>query len=301
MWNKKLLIVLGACLMLSSYAETVEKLNQFREFRLAVGEIYKIHVKKDDGVTTVTFPGPISKIAGVNVGTDGSKDFQIAASPGSYYFNITALKDGAKGTLTVVHNRKTYILYLLHDKDQAYSAVNFAMASGGGGGIRNTGSVTPARLLSLIDVAKAFDVMRQTHPTELRDAIRAKNHRFFDFGKFKIELQEVVRFNREDTLVFKLRMHNPTEEEILYDKFSFSVQAGGKTYYMSAADATGIMPPKSSSWAFFSITGSADGRRANLAPDNDFLIGVTAKYMEEELEIKSETITEESSDEMAEE
>ena len=59
----------------------IREMNQFQEYVLAQGEVYKIYVKKDDGVTTVTFPSAISKIAGVNVSTDGSTDFQISAQP----------------------------------------------------------------------------------------------------------------------------------------------------------------------------------------------------------------------------
>ena len=52
-----------------------------------------------------------------------------------------------------------------------------------------------------------------------------------------------------------------------------------------STDASGVMPPKSATWAFFTITGTPDGGRNNLAPDNEFMVGVTAKYMEEEFRI----------------
>ena len=256
-------------------------MNQFKEYTLAQGEIYKVFVKKDDGATTVTFPSAISKIAGVNVSTDGSTDFQISAQPGGYYFNLVALREGATGTLTVVFNRKTYILYLVQNNEKAFAAVNFTGGSGGGGASAGGGgAVTPARLLSLIDMAKAYDVLSKRYPTELRDSTRFAKKATFQFEKFQMDLLEVIRFNHEDTLVFKLLLRNDTDEEILYDKFSFSVQAGNRTYYMSAANATGVMPPKSSTYAFFTITGTPEGRRNNLAADNEFRIGVTAQYMD---------------------
>ena len=194
--------------------EKVKALNQFREFRLAQGQIYEILVKSGDGVTTVTFPSAISKIAGINVAVDGSRDFIIAAKPGSYYFNLAARKKGATGTLTVIHNRQTYILYLRQDDKRAYASVNFAAGSGSPSFNRGK-SVSPARLLSLIDLAKGYDLMKQRYPHELRDTVRAENHRIFKFERFRIELLEVVRFNREDTLVFKLLLHNDTAEEII--------------------------------------------------------------------------------------
>ena len=267
-------------------------MNQFKEYTLAQGEIYKVFVKKDDGATTVTFPSAISKIAGVNVSVDGSTDFQISAQPGGYYFNLVALREGATGTLTVVFNRKTYILYLVQDNEKAFAAVNFTGGSGGGVSVGGGGAVTPARLLSLIDMAKAYDVLSKRYPTELRDSTRFAKKATFQFEKFQMDLLEVIRFNHEDTLVFKLLLRNDTDEEILYDKFSFSVQAGNRTYYMSAADATGVMPPKSSTYAFFTITGTPEGRRNNLAADNEFRIGVTAKYMEQQAAVPESQTTE---------
>ena len=267
-------------------------MNQFKEYTLAQGEIYKVFVKKDDGATTVTFPSAISKIAGVNVSVDGSTDFQISAQPGGYYFNLVALREGATGTLTVVFNRKTYILYLVQDNEKAFAAVNFTGGSGGGASAGGGGAVTPARLLSLIDMAKAYDVLSKRYPTELRDSTRFAKKATFQFEKFQMDLLEVIRFNHEDTLVFKLLLKNDTDEEILYDKFSFSVQAGNRTYYMSAADATGVMPPKSSTYAFFTITGTPEGRRNNLAADNEFRIGVTAQYMEQQAAVPESQTTE---------
>lgn len=284
--------------------ESVQKNNLFQEFRLGQGMIYEVYVKSGDGVTTVTFPSAISKIAGVNVAMDGSSDFVIAAKPGSYYFNIMAQKKGATGTLTVIHNRQTYILYLKQDDSKAYASVNFAASSGGSSSYSGKSvSVTPARLLSLIDMTKGYELFKKRYPSEVRDTVHVKNHRFSNYGKFKIELLEVVRFNREDTLVFKLLMHNESAEEISYDKFSFSAQVGGKTYYMSSADASGVMPQKSATWAFFTITGTPDGGRNNLAPDNEFMVGVTAKYMEEEsriLETQQGKVQEKAVDPVAE-
>ena len=282
--TRLMFIILVMTKLMGIYAgsDSVEHMNRYREFQLVPGEIYRIKVKKDDGVTTVTFPSAISRIAGVNVAANGSGDFLIAAKAGSHYFSLVALKPGVSGTLTVVYNRKTYILYLVHDAKEADAAVNFTGSSSGGRRMSGGNGVTPARLLSLIDLSKAYDLLLQRYPHELRDSTRAKIHRIFDFGKFTIELKEVIRYNAEDTLVFKLLMHNPSEEEILYDKFSFSARVAGKSHPMSAADASGIMPPKSATWAFFAITGTPTGGRNNFAPDNDFIIGVTAKYMEEE-------------------
>jgi len=288
---------LASSLAAAPSEEEIAKKNQYKEFKLAQGSLYKIFVKKDDGVTTFTFPSALGKVAGANISLDGTKDFLLQGKPGSYYFNVVALKEGASGTLTVVYNRNTYIIYLEHKKDEAYAVVNFV--SGGGsagakrvsslGGIAKSGaSVSAARLLSLMDIAKAYDIIGQKYPNDLKDSSRTKFNSIFRYGKFNIILHEVVRFEKEDTLVFKIMLENPTSEEIEYDKFSFTAQVKEKTFFMSSADASGVMPPKSATWAFFTVTGTPNGKRNNLLPDNEFMIGVTTKGQEEEYRMLAE-------------
>ena len=70
-----------------------------------------------------------------------------------------------------------------------------------------------------------------------------------------------------------------TEDEIKYDKHSFSAHAGDGIYYMSVSDASGIMPPKSETFAWFGITSTPRGGRNNLKADNDWLIALTTQEM----------------------
>ena len=264
--------------------EEVRLQNQYIEYRLMQGEIYRIYVKMNDGVTTIQFPSRISEIAGKNISVDGKgTDFQIAAQPGSYYFNVSALKPGVSTTLTVTYNRQLYILYLIQSDKEAYASVVFGKSSG----MRNftdnivtsTPKVTPARLVSLIDMAKKYDVLKETYPDSLAGVERALFRNRYRCGKYDIHLDEAVRFEEEDTVIFKLRLTNLTENEIKYDKHSFSAHAGDGIYYMSVSDASGIMPPKSETYAWFGITSTPRGGRNNLKADNDWLIGLTTQEM----------------------
>ena len=76
-----------------------------------------------------------------------------------------------------------------------------------------------------------------------------------------------------------MRLANLTENEIKYDKHSFSAHAGDGIYYMSVSDASGIMPPKSETYAWFGITSTPRGGRNNLKADNDWLIALTTQEM----------------------
>ena len=264
--------------------EEIRQQNQYVEYRLMQGEIYRIYVKMNDGVTTIQFPSKITEIAGKNISLDGKgTDFQIAAQPGSYYFSVSALKPGVSTTLTVTYNRRLYILYLIQSDKEAYASVVFGKNSGSRNFADNvvsrTPTVTPARLVSLIDMAKKFDVLKDTHPDSLAGVERTLFQNRYRCGKYDIYLDEAIRFDEEDTVIFKLRLVNLTEVEIKYDKHSFSAHAGDGIYYMSVSDASGIMPPKSETFAWFGITSTPRGGRNNLKADNDWLIALTTQEM----------------------
>ena len=264
--------------------EEVRLQNQYIEYRLMQGEIYRICVKMNDGVTTIQFPSRISEIAGKNISLDGKgTDFQIAAQPGSYYFNVSALKPGVSTTLTVTYNRQLYILYLIQSDKEAYASVVFGKNSGRrnftDNVVTSTPKVTPARLVSLIDMAKKYDVLKETYPDSLAGVERALSRNRYRCGKYDIHLDEAIRFEEEDTVIFKLRLVNLTENEIKYDKHSFSAHAGDGVYYMSVSDASGIMPPKSETYAWFGITSTPRGGRNNLKAGNDWLIALTTQEM----------------------
>ena len=264
--------------------EEVRLQNQYIEYQLMQGEIYRICVKMNDGVTTIQFPSRISEIAGKNISIDGKgTDFQIAAQPGSYYFNVSALKPGVSTTLTVTYNRQLYILYLIQSDKEAYASVVFGKNSGRrnftDNVVTSTPKVTPARLVSLIDMAKKYDVLKETYPDSLAGVEQALSRNRYRCGKYDIHLDEVIRFEEEDTVIFKLRLVNLTENEIKYDKHSFSAHAGDGVYYMSVSDASGIMPPKSETYAWFGITSTPRGGRNNLKAGNDWLIALTTQEM----------------------
>ena len=264
--------------------EEIRQQNQYVEYRLMQGEIYRIYVKMNDGVTTIQFPSKITEIAGKNISLDGKgTDFQIAAQPGSYYFSVSALKPGVSTTLTVTYNRRLYILYLIQSDKEAYASVVFGKNSGSrnfaDNVVSHTPAVTPARLVSLIDMAKKFDVLKDTHPDSLAGVERTLFQNRYRCGKYDICLDEAIRFDEEDTVIFKLRLVNLTEDEIKYDKHSFSAHAGDGIYYMSVSDASGIMPPKSETFAWFGITSTPRGGRNNLKADNDWLIALTTQEM----------------------
>ncbi len=96
-----------------------------------------------------------------------------------------------------------------------------------------------------------------------------------DFNDYEIRIEEVFRFNPEDTLVFHVTLKNKSGQEIRYLPESFCVRVGNRLYYQSISDAPGVLPPQSASTVYFAITGTPDGGRNELSLKNEFTVLVT--------------------------
>ena len=76
--------------------------------------ICDILVASKSGTTTIVFPAEISRLFAKSVAVQEQENagFLISFTPGNFYFSICALKLDAEDHLTVIFNRKAYVLRL---------------------------------------------------------------------------------------------------------------------------------------------------------------------------------------------
>ena len=93
--------------------------------------IYNIPVAFQSGNTTVLFPSAISGLyaKSVAVQEQANADFVLSFTPGNFYFTVRALKKDAEDHLTVIFNRKAYILRLSGSEKPFYSVTFFQGAN----------------------------------------------------------------------------------------------------------------------------------------------------------------------------
>lgn len=255
-----------------------------QQFLLDDHAVYDIKIAKDE-VTTLAFPGPITALEGANVSNDPKQSpapVLLSYQEGRYYFSVRAVTEKASASLNVIYKKQTYVLSLRTDKEPLRSVTFFqTQDEDGPEARRGQDPLSPTKLLSLIDRAKAHHVIRSQHP-ELTSQIKtaAPNQKMLYKG-FDVVLAEVFRFDPEDTLVFKVLFFNNSREEICYQPQSLAVRVGSRVYYASLSDASGVMPggildPKSGqinpnvSIGYFAITGTPEGSRNNLSTENQF-------------------------------
>ncbi|MDE1171726.1 MAG: hypothetical protein PW734_11060 [Verrucomicrobium sp.] len=254
-----------------------------RVFPLDERAPYQIPVAVREGVTTLLFPVPpqnyaAARIAFVEAGqqvpdfsSDERIDFVLITHRGASYCTVRALRSNARDTLSVFLDGKVYQLFLRADDAHPLYTVQFI--AGTTASQRRAEPVSPDRLVDCLTKAKAYPVLAKYYPERLDDVTRVRPARVISYSDFRVLLDEVFRFDAEDTLVFRILLENQTGREIYYKPQQLSVRVADKLYNASIVDAAGVMPPRSVVPAYFAITGSPDGGRAELDPArNDFTV-----------------------------
>lgn len=229
--------------------------------------IYDIPVASKTGTTTVMFPSEISGLFAKSVAVQDQENagFLISFTPGNFYFTIRALKKDAEDHLTVIFNRKAYVLHMTASEHPFYNVTFYQEERNGKEGRIN---VVPERLLSLMDKAKAYPLLLKAERDALAGVLHASPGITNYYKDFSVRILDVWRFEEEDTLIFRLELVNETDQPIYYKPQDLAVRLDERIYTESLADASGVMPPKSVTPAFFAITGNGQGGRNHLAPDN---------------------------------
>jgi len=261
-----------------------------RTFPLDERTPYQIPVAVQRGVTTLVFPEPpqnyaAARVAFVEAGqkvpdyaADDRIDFVALTHRGSATCSIRAIRPEAQDTLSVFLNGKVYQLFLHGEADKPLLTIEFRFRPALG--MAPSQAVSPNRLIDCLTRAKAYPVLKKYYPDQLDNVTRVTSERIITYPDFRVQISEIFRFEAEDTLVFHVLLENQTEREIPYKPAELSVRVGpadgsrgnanlGEAppiYDASIVDASGLMPPKSVTTAWFAITGTGDGGRNELDP-----------------------------------
>jgi hypothetical protein len=215
----------------------------------------------------------LTAIEAANVSTSAETPAPVllAYTPGRYFFSVRALEPAAKAAVNVVWRNKTYVLHFVTGAEP-YGSVTFYEDELAGRSAVLRRRVTPEVLLGLLDRAKNFGLVAQQYPEAVQQIEHATPGTVSYYRDFRVTVDEVFRFDPEDTLVFKLRFENMGDQEVVYQPQRLAVRVGENIYYASIADASGIVPPKATTAGFFAITGTPRGGRANLSIKNTFSV-----------------------------
>jgi hypothetical protein len=277
--------IIFTLLLLSSLLQAAEKPKEIITLQLNPQRVYLIDTYLTNGVTTVMFPGQIEGIAAGNVAmnevhynVDGSPacDFLMAFKPGNYYFSIRALKPEVSGTVNVIYGRQTYILKFRENETQAMSTVTFSDENQAEEE-HNYRPPSVAVLKGLLDKAKSFNVLKEKYPAAVSQVTVCNNRCVSDYENYTATIVKAWRFDSYNSLVFMVELKNKTKKTLLYKAEKTAFMVLDQRLFPALIDASGVMPPESTTAAFFVVSSTADGRKNKFAADNDWKVLIDAK------------------------
>jgi hypothetical protein len=225
-----------------------------------------------DRLTTIRFPGPVSDIEGAFVSpeSDPPSLFQISFRPGSPFFSLRALATNASAALTVGWKGRSYVLELVESSVPLLAIQFIERPSAARAMVPRI--ATPARLREMLKAAKFHSYLEAQQPLALTGIERLTVNRRQTRPDFDIVLEEIFRFDSDDTLVFHVTFINKTLSPIYYLPGALAVKVGECRFDQSASDAEGVIPACEHSSAFFAISAGVRGTPANLSIKNEFQV-----------------------------
>lgn len=256
-------------LMLGSTGQASGKRPQvIKQFPLDERTVYEIPIGPDVP-TTLMFPSALTAIEGANVSAnpDTPAPVLLAYTPGRYFFSVRAVDPNAKAAVNVIWKNRTFVLRFFAS-EEPYASVTFYEDALAGRSASLQRRITPEVLLGLLDRAKSFRLVAEQYPEAVQQIEHAAPGDVTLYKDFRVTVEEVFRFDPEDTLVFKLKLENSGDSEVIYQPQRLAARIGQNVYHASIADASGIIPPMGTTSGYFAITGTPRGGRANLSVKN---------------------------------
>jgi hypothetical protein len=232
--------------------------------------VYSIRVTREEP-TTCLFPGALTALESANLSTkaEDAPPVLLSYQPGTSFFSVRALRADATAAVNVVYRGRVYV-FTFRGADEADRAVSFFDAPAATAPV-----ATPVLVRSLLDRAKNHGLLAAQYPALTQAVERAEPRAVTRYPQFTVTLEQVFRFDTEDTLIFSARAENPGAAPVRFDGDNLAVRVGSEIYPATLADTTGEIPPRGHTTVWFAVTGAPGGGRANLSVQNSFSVLVT--------------------------
>ncbi|WP_342751163.1 hypothetical protein OH491_28035 (plasmid) [Termitidicoccus mucosus] len=147
-------------------------------------------------------------------------------------------------------------------------------------------SVTPKRLHDILNDAKTYFVIKKQHPELQRSIEVAAPGKVIEYPGYRVVIDQVFRFDRDDTLVFRAIFINDSDEPLHYKPQEVGLRVGRNIYWPSFAQLPGEIParnPARVTWELspeietVAIT-DPEGRTAEVKTKKGALLSQTGRY-----------------------
>lgn len=217
--------------------------------------VYTIRIGTEEP-TTCVFPGAIAALEAANLSAKAEETPPVLLShrAGTNYFSVRALKAAAMAAANVVLDGHVYVLRFEVGEDPD-RAVTFRA---------NLHPGSAESWHGLLGRARSLEQTTAVHPLLKPTVECAQPGTVTSYRDFSAVVEAVFRFDAEDALVIRVRLENPRTAAVNYDPEGFAVRHGRDIYPAALAEASGVIPPGGTAFAWLVVAGSPAGGRADL-------------------------------------
>lgn len=193
--------------------------------------------------TTILMPGPIEAFEGNNITTkpETVANVFLQHEPGTRFFSVKSLLKGT-ADLNVILGDSIYS-FRFYYSDNPTRTLSLAPAAAVPAEA-SAARVTARRLYDLLQDAKTYFVVKDQHPELERSIQVAAPGKVLEYPGYRIVIDQVFKFERDDTLVFRTIFLNDTEAPLYYRPGEIGLRVGRNLYWPSFAQVPEVIPPR---------------------------------------------------------
>lgn len=195
--------------------------------------------------TTVLMPEVIEAFEGNNITTapNTAAAVYLQHQPGTRFFSVKSLLPGTADLNVIVGDRVYSFRFYLSDNPTRTLTISPAAAARA---VRpeHTVRITARRLYDLLQDAKTYFAIKEQHPDLERPIQVSAPGKVLEYPGYRVVIDQVFRFDRDDTLVFRAVLLNDTAAPLYYQAAEIGLRVGQNLYWPSFAQVPRVIPPR---------------------------------------------------------
>ena len=224
--------------------------------------------------TTILMPAPIEAFEGNNITTtpNTAAVLFLQHEPGTRFFSVKSLLPGT-ADLNVIIGNSVYSFRFYYSENPTRTLVIEPLRGDTGNHGSTAIRISARRLYDILQDAKTYFVIKDQHPELVRRIQAAAPGKVMEYPGYRVVIDQVFRFDVDDTLVFRVVFLNDTEAPLYYKPEEMGLRVGRNIYWPSFAQVPRFIParlPARLTWVVSPDVDSLEitnprGQRASLA------------------------------------
>jgi hypothetical protein len=210
-------------------------LEDMKPYEVAVGTV----------PTTILMPAVIEAFEGNNITTiaQTAAPVFLQHEPGTRFFSVKALVPGT-ADLNVIIGDAVYSFRFYYSENPTRTLVIQTPPKPSPGMSRHIVRITAHQLYDILQDAKTYFVIKDQQPDFERSIDVRAPGKILEYPGYRIIIDQVFRFDRQDTLVFRAIFLNDTNQALSYKPEEIGLRVGENIYWPSFAQVPRIIPPR---------------------------------------------------------